>query len=198
METRPPPLFGSLHQSCTQGVALNVPQHHAEMVVLLDREGFESTLPDVSAGMVMFLVPANMSRQQPVNPSAQVPVLPGPENQVEMVGHQAEGQDPHGTAECRFSHHVEERVKIPILMKNLRAGVAPVEDVKTVTTHGGSRGSRHTESPGRLEALLSQLILPKTLSELPVSPLGFLELPVSPLGFPGYGDSRLPASGDRR
>jgi hypothetical protein len=46
------------------------------MIVLLDRQGMESALPDMPAGMVMFLVPTDMGRQQPVNPPADVPIVP--------------------------------------------------------------------------------------------------------------------------
>ena len=89
------------------------------MVVLLNRERLESALPDMSTGMVMFLVSANMGREQPVNPSAEVPVLPRPEDQMEVVGHQAIGQDPHGMPKCRLSDHLKERVKVSILVENL-------------------------------------------------------------------------------
>ena len=55
VQAGPAPVFRPLHQAGPQRVAFDVPQHHPEMIVLLDREGFESALPDMPAGMVMFL-----------------------------------------------------------------------------------------------------------------------------------------------
>jgi hypothetical protein len=73
----------------------------------------------------MFLVPTDMGRQQPVNPPADVPIVPGPKNQMEMVGHQAIGQDPHGLPKRCFGDRVEERLKVLVLVENLSAGIAP-------------------------------------------------------------------------
>jgi hypothetical protein len=33
----------------------------------------------------MFLVATDMGRQQPVNPPAEIPIVPGPKNHMEMV-----------------------------------------------------------------------------------------------------------------
>src|SRR5271157_3594553 len=56
----PWPMLGSLDQSRTQRIPLDVPQHHSEVVILLDGKGLEPALPDVSAGMVMPLVAPDM------------------------------------------------------------------------------------------------------------------------------------------
>ena len=52
----PWPILGSLDHSRTKRIPLDVPQHHWEVVILLDGEGLEPALPDVSTGMVMPLV----------------------------------------------------------------------------------------------------------------------------------------------
>ncbi len=56
METGPAPFLGALYEMGAQEVAFDVPQHQTEMIVLLNRQGLESTLPDMSAGVVMFLI----------------------------------------------------------------------------------------------------------------------------------------------
>ena len=60
VKTGPWPILGSLDQSRTKRIPLDVPQHHSEVVILLDGKGLEPALPDVSAGMVMPLVAPDM------------------------------------------------------------------------------------------------------------------------------------------
>ena len=81
----------TLHQARTQGVSLDVSQDHQQVPVLLNREGLEPSLPDMPRGVVVTLVPANVSGQQPVHPGSQVAIGQGPKGQVEMIGHQAVG-----------------------------------------------------------------------------------------------------------
>src|SRR5208337_2334605 len=57
VKTGPWPILGSLDQSRTKRIPLDVPQHQSEVVNLLNGKGLESALPDMPAGMVMFLVP---------------------------------------------------------------------------------------------------------------------------------------------
>jgi hypothetical protein len=120
----------------------------------------------------MFLVATDMGRQQPVNPPAEVPILPGPKNQMEMVGHQAIGQDPHGLPQRCCGDHVEECLKVLVLVENLSAGIAPVEHVIAVTSGRRSRRARHDESPRSRENHFRTAppILPRSLGELPMSP----------------------------
>src|SRR5271157_1464822 len=176
VKTGPWPILGSLDQSRTKRIPLDVPQHQSEVVNLLNGKGLESALPDMPAGMVMFLVPTDMGRQQPVNPPADVPIVPGPKNQMEMVGHQAIGQDPHGLPKRCFGDHVEERLKVLVLVENLRAGIAPVEHVIAVTSGRRSRRARHDEGPRSRENHFRTAppILPRSLGELPVSPFGLI------------------------
>jgi len=65
------------------------------MVIILDRKSLESALPDVPRRVVMALIAADVRGQQPVHPATEVAVSRGPDDQVEMIGHQAEGQHPH-------------------------------------------------------------------------------------------------------
>ena len=93
---------------------------------------------------------------------------------MEMVGHQAIGQDPHGLPKGCFGDHVEERLKVLVLVENLGAGIAPVEHVIAVTSCRRSRRARHDESPRSRENHFRTVppILPRSLGELLVSPFG--------------------------
>ena len=179
VEAGPAPFLGSLYEMGAQGVAFEVPQHHTEMIVLLNREGLESTLPDMSAGVVMLLIPANMSRQQPVNPPAQVPIALGPKHQMEMIGHQAVSQDSHGVPERCLGDHVEKRLKVPFLVENLSAGIAPVQYVIAVPSNRGSGCPRHGKGPRQEAVAPTASYFTQTTWRTTSVPFG------SPFGSPG-------------
>jgi hypothetical protein len=143
----PGPLLGSLHQTGPQRIPLDVPQNHQKVFVLLDQKGLEPALPDVSAGMVMPLLAPDMGCQEPVHPAAQVPVLGRPEGQVEMIGHQTIGQHPHGIPEGGLGNDLNERVAIAIPVKDLGAGITPVQDVVAETSGGSTGGAWHGKVP---------------------------------------------------
>jgi hypothetical protein len=97
--------------------------------VLLDRKGFESPLPDVAGGVIMPLGAADVGREQPVHPAAQVSIPQGPERQMTMVRQHALGQNPHGIPELRFGQEVDKRVEITVFVKNAGPVIAPVQHV---------------------------------------------------------------------
>ena len=160
VKTGPWPILGSLDHSRTSDIPFDVPQHHSEVVILSDGKGLEPALPDVSVGMVMPLVTPDMGCQEPLHPTAPVPILGWPEGQVEMIGHQTIGQHPHGIPEGCLGNDFNERVVIPILVKDLGAGITPVQDVVATTSGGSTGGAWHGKVP-------DQLVLP-FLSARPV------------------------------
>src|SRR5271157_1978360 len=142
----------------------------------LDGKGLEPALPDVSAGMVMPLVTPDMGCQEPVHPAAQVPILGRPEGQVEMIGHQTIGQHPHGIPEGCLGNDFNERVVIPILVKDLGAGITPAQDVVAKTAGGSTGGAWHGKVPinRATEAEVNKpSILCRLSGKLPVSPFAF-------------------------
>jgi hypothetical protein len=71
---------------------------------------------------------------QPVHPAAQLAILAGPDGQVEVVGHEAVGQDAHRGTDSGLGHHFEEGVIILASMEHRGPGVPPVQDVVGVTS----------------------------------------------------------------
>src|SRR5262249_9953478 len=69
-------------------IALDVSQHRQQVVVLLDRKGLETPLPHMAARGVVFVITANVSREQPLHPAAQIAVFVRPQDQMEVVGHE--------------------------------------------------------------------------------------------------------------
>lgn len=74
-------------------------------------------------------------RQQPVHPSTQIPVVGGPEGEMNMIGHETARQDTHRHTLRRVAQQIEERLVIPIRMKHLGPGIAPIDDVVTIVPH---------------------------------------------------------------
>src|SRR5205085_2220773 len=85
-------------QAQLRGGPLDTAQGGAQMIVLLDGKGFEAALPDMAAASVALPVAVDVGGQQPLHPPAQVPIPARPEDQVEVVGEQAEPDQAHGQA----------------------------------------------------------------------------------------------------
>ena len=65
------------------------------MFVLLNGKTFEPPLPDMAATAVVAMVAADVARQQPLHELAKCRGSGGLQNQMEVVGHKAEGKDFH-------------------------------------------------------------------------------------------------------
>ncbi len=104
------------------------------MLVFLRGKGLEPALPNVTAGAMTPQVATHVRGHQPVHPAAQFAVLAGPEGKVEVVGHEAVGQDAHRGADTGLGHHIEEGVIIVGLVENRGPCVSPVKDVVGITS----------------------------------------------------------------
>jgi hypothetical protein len=62
------------------------------VLVLLDEERLKSNLPDVSAPTAMPKLAADMRRQQPLHPAAEIAVSRRPDDQMDMIGNEAAQQ----------------------------------------------------------------------------------------------------------
>jgi len=71
------PGFGATDQTGVERVALDIPQDHQQMVIILDRKSLESALPDVPCRVVMALIAADVRGQQPVHPALRSPSAEG-------------------------------------------------------------------------------------------------------------------------
>ena len=92
-------------------------------------ERFESPLPNVAGGAIMPLVAADVGREQPVHPAAQVSISQGPERQMKMVRQHAICQNPHGIPQLRFGQEADKRLEITVFVKNAGPVIAPVQHV---------------------------------------------------------------------
>ena len=115
----PWPVFSPLDQVGPEGVALDVTEDDAEVVIFLDGKGLEASLPDVAGGAVNGDVAADVGVHEPVHPAAQVAVVMGPYNEVEVVGHEAVGQESHGNAQAGLGEQAEERLVVRVMVEDL-------------------------------------------------------------------------------
>jgi len=65
--------------------------HGQEMIVFLDGERPKTSLPDMTAAVLMLMIAADMRRRQPHHVLTEIAVLSRPKDQVEMVAHQTKG-----------------------------------------------------------------------------------------------------------
>jgi hypothetical protein len=113
------------------------------MLVPLDGERLEPPLPDMPAGVVVLVIPADVRREQPLHPPPQVPVLPRPQHEVKVVGHQTPTHQPHRNPLAGGSEQADEGGIVVRLMKHLGPRVPPVENVITPIPQRRSSGPRH-------------------------------------------------------
>jgi hypothetical protein len=114
------------------------------MIVVLNDERLETSLPNVPTGAVVAVIASGMSHEQPLHPSDQVAVGVRTDHQVKMVGHQTVPEHIHGKPSAGVSDGLDECVIVPGLMENGLAAVAAVEHVIPHTANRGSGSSRHT------------------------------------------------------
>jgi hypothetical protein len=104
------------------------------MIVLLDWKRFEPALPDMAARVVPPVIPSDMRRQQPLHPSTQLPIVGGPEREMKMIGHETVRQHAHGNTLGCLAQQIHKRLVVPIRMKHLGPGVAPIDHVVTIVS----------------------------------------------------------------
>src|SRR6266404_8015667 len=153
--TRPSPLFRPFGQLGPHWVAFDIAQHGEQVLVLLNGKSLESSLPDVSASMIMLVIATHVRIENPVHPAAQVPIVNGPDNEMKVIGQEAECQDAHGDFDAGVSNRLQERLIIAVLEKDLPPRVATIDDVVTDTADRSARRPRHGGEYSQLQGRMS-------------------------------------------
>jgi hypothetical protein len=113
------------------------------MFVILNRKRLESSLPDMSAPLVVAMVSTNMRRQQPLHPTAEITIAMRPEKQVKMVCHETKPNQSHRHFLMSFAQQFDKSREILVLVKNITSSVATVQDVVDKFSLRSSCGSWH-------------------------------------------------------
>ena len=118
------------------------------MTVCLDREALKSTLIKMSTRlmMIMSVVTPHVCNAEPAHEARQRLIAIGPQHQVPVVGHQAEGEQIDGIALEALAEDLEEGRVIARLVEEFHPAVAAIEHMVNASGLDGSRGSGHADS----------------------------------------------------
>ncbi len=125
----PLPVLTSLDHVRPQRIPLHITQHRQIVFIGLDGKHFESPLPAMAAPLVVPMITANVRRHQPLHPAVQVSFFMRSQQQVEIVCHQTKSSQPHRYLFMSLPHQVHKRGEVIILMKDIIAAIAQVQDV---------------------------------------------------------------------
>jgi len=89
------------------------------MFIFLDDESPEAALPQVAFGFVDLMMMADVTGQQPVNPSAQITRFFRLQDHVEMIGHEAVGKNFHRMNFLGLFHQFKEELIVLFRPENL-------------------------------------------------------------------------------
>jgi hypothetical protein len=99
------------------------------MIVIFHRKRLEPSLPYVPGGTVMPMVSLHMGRKQPLHPTAGITIVMGPQEEMEMVRHQAVTEQINGYALASLGHRLDKSIVVGWLVKEGLPTVAPVQSV---------------------------------------------------------------------
>lgn len=114
------------------GCSVARPDPTAWLGVLFNGKHFEAPLPDMATGVVVRVIASHLRGQQPLHPSAEIPIMRGPEGEMKMIGHQAVRQDTHRQALRRLPKQIQKGLIVSIGMKHLSPGIAPIDGVVAI------------------------------------------------------------------
>lgn len=148
-ERAPRPVGRAGDEVGAEGVALDVAADAEEVVVEFDGEALEAALVQVAtAGGVAVGVPAlGVGHGEPAHEVGELAVLARPEDEVEVVGHEHVGTDPHALTLAGLGEDLFEGAVIGVVVKDLETARPAIHDVVGETTGGETQSSGHA---GRL------------------------------------------------
>jgi hypothetical protein len=171
------------------------------MIVFLNGKGAKAALVDVAAAVVVLVVATDVGGEQPAHVRAQIPVLLGPQDQMEMVGHQAIGHERHGGTFAGFMEKMEEGGVVAVFAKDGAAAIASVEDMVAVTSlrnawvawHEGDYAGRGSpcQEKSTLSPFLRLLLVPFVLNFASMAPESLIESVIPSNRFLVIGDHFL-------
>lgn len=89
------------------------------------------------------MVASHVRGHEPLHPPTEVAVVVGPQDKVEVVGHQTVAGDAHGQPLVGLLHQSEERAEVLVLMNHIAPSVASIERVIDIISLRRSGGPWH-------------------------------------------------------
>jgi hypothetical protein len=93
--------------------------------------------------VVMGVPPLGVGQGQPLHELAQVPIATGPEQEVEVIGHQAVSQQAHTEPGHGFGQDPFVRGEIAVVVEDNESGVGSVQSVIDKPALSGTSRSSH-------------------------------------------------------
>ena len=143
LEAGPGPLGTALDQPGPDGVAEDVAEYGEEMAVLLNGKTLEAALPDMAVAAVMPMVAAHVAGQPPLHEGTQRRLGDRPQDEMKMIGHQAEAEQLDGKLGLGRGEQLEEGGIVAVLVEDGGAAVATIEDVVGVAGPVTAGDARH-------------------------------------------------------
>ena len=113
------------------------------MFIALNREALKAPLPDMSAAAIMLVITTHMARQQPLHELTQRSLVRRFENEVKVIGHQAETKQLNSLSFLRVSQERKKRFVVLSLVEYRGAAIAAINNVVDVAALLSSWNSRH-------------------------------------------------------
>ena len=125
------PVLGLLHQVCPKSIAPDIATDGQKMRIILDREALERTLVEMPrpGGVVVGMVSSRVGCGDPAEQPSHGAVVAGPQNQVPVVGHEAEGEQIDWVASQSLRKRPQEGPVVFGFVKDFVACVATIESM---------------------------------------------------------------------
>ena len=107
------------NQAFSHRVSLHETHHRQKVCVFLDDESPEAVLPQVAFGFVDLMMMVDVTGQQPVDPSAQITGFFRLQDQMEMIRHEAVGENFHRMDLLGLLHQFNEELIVLFRPENL-------------------------------------------------------------------------------
>ena len=144
LEAGPRPLRGVWGQARADRVVHHIVEHRQEMPIPLDRKVLEAALPDMAVAAVVPVIAADVTRQPPLHQPTEGVAARRFQDEMKMIGHQAEAQDFDRIFGFGDGQQVEKGAVVAVFVKDRRAPVATVDDMVDVAADLTARETRHT------------------------------------------------------
>ena len=143
-KTAPAPVFCARYQASPQCIAFDVAHDCDQVIVLLDQERLEAALPYTTTGLILPMMTTHVRGEEPMGPAGQISVAVRAHDEVQMVRHEAEGQNRHREVLLRLDDERQKCSVVGRVVKNARVIVTSVDHVVAVSADDGTCRTGHT------------------------------------------------------
>ena len=167
-QATPWPVLGPRYHTSPQGVALHVPPDRDEVPVVPDREGLEAALVEVPRArrMAVAMPALGVRQRQPLHEPGELPIDPGPEDQVEVVGQHFVGHEPYVVPRDRLGQGAVKGRIIILVREDGEPGIGPVQGMIDQSAFGSTKRIYHVVSMTRSEQTVNRFLSPSLIRRL--------------------------------